>query len=149
MHYPKIMQPTHAQWEQVPRGDMQPPTTDGHQLPNGTSPNGTSTDEDTTTESMFPPISSFQYRNLVTADSFMRGPPVSGLGVPGPDANDVNIEPPGLLDVAEEVINELPEDCLTAFLAAREQERKWKTSWGVEKDDGARSVPKITYAQVV
>ena len=117
--------------------------TNGHTLSNGTS-----TDGSPSTESAFPPISSYQYRNLVTADSYIRGPPVSGLGLPGPGVNEVDVEPLGLNDVAEDILKELPDECLVAFLAAREQEKKWKNSWASEKEDGARATPRITYSQV-
>ena len=144
IHYPEIMQPTHARWEQIPPDDEQPPVANGHNLTNGTS-----TDENSSMDNRFPPISSYQYRNLVTADSYTRGPPISGLGIPGPGVNDINVAPLSLTDVSEDVMNCLPPDCLEAFLAAREQEVQWKRSWGTEAEDGARATPKITYSQAV
>ena len=44
----------------------------------------------------------------------------------------------GLVDVDEEVIACLDERCREEFEKAREEERKWRMSWGTEAGDGAR-----------
>ena len=141
MQYPRIMQPTHARWEQIPAQSATSkalrPFSDGA---NGALINGAlnhdkdhemeDDDQEREAETIFPPVRPLYARNFLIVDTHFVMPPGSHLGVPGPDGDIVDIERRGLADVADEVVAELPPDCLQAFAAAREEELAWKTGWG-------------------
>jgi chromatin structure-remodeling complex protein RSC7 len=145
MLYPKIMQPTHARWEQLP--------TSPHL--NGAHPNTKSStaivdltlhrEPSPPAKSIFTPIPPVIARNFLTADTVFIRPPISNVGVPGPDGGTDDVGPPGLMDIPDDIIAELPQECRIAFKEAREQERRWKSSFGTERDDGNRADIKITY----
>ena len=163
MHYPRITQPTHARWEQLPdepdlaslhiADDSTAPTTDGttpaaHHAARA-SDTGAADDPpfDATKpgRAALPPLTSFQARNLATVDTHMRFPPRSHLGAPGADGGEYDIGPKGLCEVADDVVAELPEACLGAFLEAREEERRWRMQWAGETEDGLRAEVNVTY----
>ncbi|MCJ1310266.1 hypothetical protein MMC25_003928 [Agyrium rufum] len=151
MHYPKIMQPSHVKWEQLPVDASmlldEIPTTMSNA--NGHSTDGFNTSEDnpsTDENTMFPPISRAFASHVLTVDTVYRNPPISNLGVPGPDGDIYDIGTRSLDDVPDEVLEELPEDCKQAFLEAHAEELGWKTYWGNEKQDGMRAGLTITYS---
>ncbi|KAH0542701.1 hypothetical protein FGG08_002935 [Glutinoglossum americanum] len=154
MQYPSIMQPTHAHWEQLPTPsstpDLSPNSrTDGINT-NETLANGTatlSTDDADTQDppSIFPAAAPVYMRNFMIADTFFASPPLSGLGVPGPDGDEWDVGPRGVSDVPDDVIAMLPPECLGPFLEVREEERKWKESWSSEAIDGARAKLRVGF----
>lgn len=152
MFYPKIMQPTHARWEQIP-----PPNTasqldlkhltnglpNGPNLPNGTSDHDTNTvdaSEPQDEPTLFTPIPPIISRNFTILDTTFTSPPLSGTGYPGPDGHveDLASGPNGLSSVPDEVVEELPEECRRAFEQARQMQREWKKQWGTEKETSLR-----------
>jgi len=149
MHYPAIMQPTHARWEAVPP-PTETPETNGT---NGTSKPITSADNDgdidmaeenteepTKTESIFTPVNPVYTRNYLIVDTLYETPP-NGLtsGIPGPDGNSYDMGFNGLSSIPEDIRNLLPDDCKQAFEAALRDELEWKNKFGTESRDGARA----------
>ncbi|KAI9836475.1 MAG: hypothetical protein M1837_003381 [Sclerophora amabilis] len=164
MQFPQITQPTHARWEQISSPDHVPSSkektaaingvaeththvTKGSSAlaTNGTDAHSISTDTQNPTETILTDIAPIYPRNFLITDTHFIAPPISGLGVPGPDGDEFDLGHGGLDDIASDVIAELPPDCLKAFRAAREQERLWKTSWRAEGDDGARGKLRIGF----
>ncbi|KAF6225701.1 hypothetical protein HO133_009701 [Letharia lupina] len=136
MQYPKIMQPTHARWEQVLPTSPTPRTSqtaadqiNGH-LSDGREP---------AANTIFPDIAPVFTRNFMISDTYFETPPASVLGYPGPD------EETELTRLPEHLLAELPEGCRQAFVEARAVEKAWKERWGTDKDDGARAQLRITY----
>ena len=146
MHYPSIMQPTHARIEQIPDRTEEPPTTDDDTNPPSTT---------------FPPIKPSIARNFLVMDTHLETPPA---GV-SPAAYDVPFRTSradhaasaaadflapfrGLSAVSDEIRDLLPDECRAAFDAAREHEREWFGRWGDEKDTMARRAPVVDKAIV-
>lgn len=153
MQYPKIMQPTHGRWEQMPPS---PPSLGALGInanqADGTPPGGTSSQLHGTgpvempgSDSVFPDIAPVYIRNYMIADTYYVSPPVSGLGIPGPDEEVLDIGPPGLSNVPDDVAAELPKECRRAFEEIQMEELKWKHGWGGEVKDRARAKLRISY----
>lgn len=149
MHYPKITQPTHVKWEEL---DEDLPHKASHGLLNGVSSltngihdvdlNGTTAQE---SDGIFSPLPSIITRNFLVVDTTFESPPISGLGIPGPDGDAVDVGPNGLPDASDDILAELPLECRQAFEAAKDQERQWKTKWKSEVEDGARGTLRIGF----
>ena len=165
MFYPKIMQPTHAKWEQIP-----PPTTPAQQevkvLSNGLTNgyhhiNGTGSSPNDSMEieeiprsqdqppqpSIFSDVPAIISRNFTIVDTVYKAPPLSGAGYPGPDGH---VEDPasgttGLSNIPNELVDELPPDCRRAFEEARRTELRWTRQWGTETQSGLRGDLKIGF----
>ncbi len=145
MHYPKLMQPTHAYWEQLS-------TTSGTQIVPQSSPGQEGDKENDGDSDVIPPpdtifssVPPALARNFFITDTYYLSPPQSGLGIPGPDEAVLDIDPEGLTHVHEEVIAELPEECRRAFDAARSQEAKWKATWDQGRIGQAKAELRISY----
>ena len=154
MFYPKITQPTHAKWEQIP-----PPSSpssnmeqkcltnglpNGDHLPNGDTYHAADLDQSqpSATFSPVPPVIS---RNFTVIDTTFSTPPISHPGYPGPDGHvaDLASGPNGLSTVPDDPVAELPEECRRAFEEARRAEVKWKKQWGTEKESALRGDLKV------
>lgn len=170
MFYPKIMQPTHARWEQVPP-PVDPAEAEQKQLANGLPnghhklPNGTDDDQDAMDieqpdtqpsagdlpqpqpPTMFQPIPATVSRTFTVIDTAFTSPPISGTGYPGPDGaiSDPTSGPNGLSSIPDDIVDELPEDCRRAFEQARREELAWKRGWGTEGQSGMRGGLKIGF----
>lgn len=156
MQYPKIMQPTHARWEELPA-----PSAASRALRlSGNGADGALVDgavnhdrDDETVngdheqeaETIFPPVRPLYSRNFLIVDTHFVGPSMSDLGVPGPDGDVVDVEHRGLTDVPDDVRSELPPDCLQAFVEAKDAELTWKNGWATETEDGLRAKFKVDY----
>lgn len=139
MHYPKITQPTHAKWEQLPvsantLSDSQKYLT-----------NGTSNHDAEQLPTIFQPVSKVIARNFLVTDTVYTAPSLSGVGIPGPDGDMLAINHNGLPEVSDDILAELPPDCREALLAAKQEERGWKESWTTESHDGLRGNLKIGF----
>lgn len=84
MLYPRASQPTHARWEQ-----LYPPIIDNNTKES-------SLQDRSSTSSNFPPLPSLLLVNHLTTDTVFESPPFTGLGVPGPDCDAVDIGTNGL-----------------------------------------------------
>ncbi|KAL8799815.1 MAG: hypothetical protein Q9182_005610 [Xanthomendoza sp. 2 TL-2023] len=128
LQYPRIMQPTHAQWEDS-RGPQR----------------SRSPEQSRRADSRLPEVSAVLERNFLITDTYYASPAISGLGNPGPDGDIVDVGPPGLVATSESVAAAMPVECLKALESARSEALKWKTSWVGEGKDGARASLRITY----
>ncbi|KAL8996280.1 MAG: hypothetical protein Q9169_004166 [Polycauliona sp. 2 TL-2023] len=128
LQYPKIMQPTHAQWEEV------------------RSPTDPLADQpDQRIDSQFSRVSPILKRNFLVSDTYYVHPPISHVGNPGPDGDVLDIGPPGLLTTSGSVAAPMPVDCLKFLQSARSEAMEWKKIWAGEDRDGARAQLRITY----
>lgn len=130
------MQPTHARWEVCSVTD----TCSSDESTKEGSPDGR-------VNSQFSPIPSIIQRNFVVADMYYASPPVTGIGLPGPDGDVLDVGPPGLAATAESVAAALPCECLRSLESARREAIKWKNLWQGEDQDGARAQLRISYNQ--
>ncbi len=154
MQYPTITQPTHARWEQIPIGSGTPGWNGGDvrretaAITNGVVDLTESTNaqfEELPQQTIFTQIAPIYTRNFMLTDTHFRTPPMSGLGVPGPDADSIDVGPHGLGDVADDALAELPTECRKAFEDAKAQEWEWKHGWHTEADHAARGKLRIGY----
>ncbi len=142
MHYPSIMQPTHARIEQI----------------NDSTPDD---DNNTPASTTFPPIKPSISRNFLVMDTHLETPPA---GIP-PAAYDVPFRTSradhdasaaadflapfkGMAAVPDDIRDLLPEECKKAFDAAREKEGEWFSRWGDEAQATARREPVVDKAIV-
>ena len=155
MQYPKIMQPSHAFWEQLSTPSGSPKflrTLSNQGRENLGQENslelqdGDSDDYNIRlAETIFSGVVPVLARNFLITDTCFLGPLRSGLGLPGPDEEILDIGPGGLTHVAKNVVAELPDYCQRAFNEAQAEEIKWKITWGREEVDGARGHLRISY----
>lgn len=179
MQYPQIMQPTHCRIERVPPPDNRSAAelmtdmsslslANANQNPdtNPTTPEPTDTNEPTTPgekseqqpkqqASIFPPVPAHISNRYVVQDIVFESPPYSNMGVPGPDGDLRNLQPNGLVSIANpshpefmspDIIALLPDECKEAILDAATREVEWKTKWSTEATDSQRSLPSKSYA---
>ncbi|KAH8732238.1 chromatin remodelling complex Rsc7/Swp82 subunit-domain-containing protein [Phaeosphaeriaceae sp. PMI808] len=116
MCYPKVTQPTHARWEEVPAA-----------------------------ETDVPPLVREKY---LVIDSHFQQPPFAGLGLPGPDANFIDVGTNGLPDLDKEDLQNMKPEEREAFTYVKNEEAEWRSQWGGETTDGARAKPRIGFVGV-
>jgi chromatin structure-remodeling complex protein RSC7 len=146
MHYPRIMQPTHARIEQV--------------VDSG---NNESTSQQQPKSTVFPALNPSISRNFLVMDTHLETPPagispaVYDLPFRGDRSNlDYQISAEadflapfrGLNAVSEEIRALLPEECRIAFDEAREREREWLAKRANEKEATSRKDPVVDKAVV-
>ena len=137
MQYPKIMQPTHGRWEQLPtRPTSSVASSNGHLKASNNLP---------AADSIFPEVAPVFTHNFAITDTYYVSPPYSGLGIPGPDGMATDIGPGRLTDVPQGVVDALPDENRQAFEAMKVEEIRWKRSWGGEDEDRARAKLRISY----
>lgn len=140
MHYPRIMQPTHARIEQVADGEVP------EQAPSST---------------IFPPVKPSISRNFLVMDTHFEAPPagVSSAAYDVPfrtsladyeasAAADFLSPFRGLRAVPDDVRDLLPEECRRAFDEARAKEDGWFSRWGNEAEVTSRREPIVDKAIV-
>jgi len=147
MHYPQIMQPTHARWEQVPASAEQPSKANSRSYSARARDDVMEIDGEAkeSRPTMLPPVDPAISRNYMITDTYYEGAPKPDMPYPGPDGDMYDIGPGGLSAVKDDIIAELPEVCKRAFFDAREVERQWKARWATEQEDGARAHLAISY----
>ena len=148
VHSPKIMQPSHAKWVEVSQGQR---ASDGHRtLPRLLEGPGASDDDDQSLSnaSNFPSVAPILARNFLITDVYYHTPPHSLLGNPGSDEPVWNIDPLGLTHVPDDVLAELPSECLPSFQDAVRKQSDWKSTWQGEAADADRASLQITYNNV-
>ncbi|RDW89069.1 hypothetical protein BP6252_01101 [Coleophoma cylindrospora] len=124
MHYPKIMQPTHARWEQIDDDAVQS-SMHGHK------------------DTMFTAVPSIYSRNYMIVDTVYESSPSTNFGLPGLGTASTDLGFNGLSSVPDDIKAELPPECLKAFEEALAKERGWKSKWTSEEKDTNRRAPKI------
>lgn len=170
MHYPAITQPTHARWERVPPTEVNATAQlmSSLSLSNGTpieqasaeqpstdSPDAAPKESEERSTILAPVPASVSSRYFVQ-DIVFESPPYSNMGVPGPDGDMcAKGRPNGVVSLANpthpefmtpEIIALLPPDCKKSLDEAIAAELEWKSRWGTEAEDGARSTPLKSYA---
>ena len=136
MQYPRIMQHTHARWEQVDSETVQ--ATAQNMLSGRTHGDDTggsrpvSRELKGTTDTIFTSLPPHFARNFMIVDTYAHGPPTSTFGFPGLLGSVEDVGPTGLTDISEDVIAVLPEESRKAFLEMRDDTRRWQSSWGTE-----------------
>ncbi|CAL5867616.1 uncharacterized protein PFLUO_LOCUS1835 [Penicillium psychrofluorescens] len=171
---PKIMQPSHVRWERLPPPDPRAPGQLMKDMSSLSLTNGTATPQESTeathqhqestptteegpeqTQTIFPSIPASLARRFVIHDIHYESPPVSNMGIPGPDGDVHDLGANGMITAADpqhpefmsaDVLDELPADCKEALLASATQEWEWKSKWCSEAADGARSRPLKNFA---
>ncbi|KAJ4300136.1 chromatin structure-remodeling complex subunit RSC7 [Collariella sp. IMI 366227] len=139
MHYPAVMQPTHARIEQVVDREDAPPSN----------------------SAVFPNVKPAISRNFLVMDTHLETPPAgvapAAYDVPfrtsQPDYNasasaDALAPFRGLRAVSDEIRDLLPEECKKAFDEARQKEIDWFSNWGNEADNTSRREPVVDKAIV-
>lgn len=96
-------------------------------------------------ETDIPPIVARKY---LIVDKYLQQPPFSGLGLPGPDADYIDVGTNGLPNLAEEDIAEMKPGEREVFESVKAEETEWRSLWGGEITDGARSQPRIGFVGV-
>lgn len=135
MLIPKIMQPSHVRWEQLPLANEQVAQQDGL-LP---------ASAEFCEPTIFPSVPSVVARNFLVTDTVFASAPIHNPGVPGPDGDVADLGGNGLTGISADLIDELPDDCRAAFESAVRAERKWKRSWGNESSDKMRGALRIGF----
>ena len=141
IHYPKIMQPTHARWEQINDYEVEAKA----KLLNGHADEA----RDEKAQSIFPPVKPIYSKNYRIIDTVYESAPSSNLGVPGTGAYASDLGFNGLSSVPDDIRAELPPECLAAFEKTLAKELEWKSRWSTEKDDARRKQPIIDKGLVV
>lgn len=137
MQYPKIMQPTHGRWEQLPTGPASSiPLSYDQRRESVNLP---------AVDSMFPDVAPVFTHNFAISDTYYVSPLYSGLGIPGPDGPAMDVGPGGLTEVPQDIVAALPDENRQAFEEMKLEEIKWKLSWGGEDEDRARAKLRISY----
>lgn len=168
MQYPKIMQPSHARWENVPPLEESKSSNklvedmSALHLINGATPKAD--DELDTIENneaetqisqaapeasnILPPVPAIFTRHFAITDVHYETAESSTLGRPGPDGDVQDVGTNGLISMANpqhpeffsaEVLAELPSDCKDALVDAAVKEYAWKSKWRTESTDAARA----------
>ncbi|EOD51063.1 putative nuclear localization protein [Neofusicoccum parvum UCRNP2] len=162
LHFPKIMQPTHARWEELPVADDDLEDAEAHsqkRLTNGTSglTNGVHETNGSTNGTVsaqkpgrtnFGPVPAVVARNFLIVDTYLESAPITGAGVPGPDGDFHDVGVNGLPKVNDEILAELPSECREALEDAQQKEQEWKSRWHTESIDGSRRELKIGFTGV-
>lgn len=160
MFYPKIMQPTHARWEQISPSTLEVPKAASNGLTNGFHADdsasmmreGASTRAGDVRASaqntLFSDVPEAVSRNFIVIDTRYNAPPLSSIGYPGPDGmiTDPTSGTNGLASISPEIIDELPDDCRRAFELAKKTELGWKQQWGTEAQSTMRGDLKIGFS---
>jgi chromatin structure-remodeling complex protein RSC7 len=165
MQYPKIMQPSHVRWEQVPSAESATSTKLAEglstlNLANGTpdsangndKENGNEEDEAMSTAdtapSILPPVPAVFTRRFAITDVHYETPESSTLGRPGPDGDIHDLGSNGITSMVDhlhpefasaEVLAELPPECKEALVETAAREWAWKSKWRTETTDGSRA----------
>ena len=96
-------------------------------------------------QSIFPEVPLLYTRNYLITDTSYISPPVSGLGVPGPDGGNHGFGSEGLPDMPPSILATLSPESRAAYEDARAEQTRWKSAWRTEGEDKARAQLHITY----
>ncbi|KAK4153477.1 chromatin remodelling complex Rsc7/Swp82 subunit-domain-containing protein [Chaetomidium leptoderma] len=143
MHYPGIMQPTHARIEQIVDHETKPDQ------------------QDPSASATFPAIKPSISRNFLVMDTHLETPP-AGVSTAAYDvpfrtsqadhrpsaAADILAPFKGLRAVPDDIRDLLPEECRQAFDGARDKEETWFSRWGNEAEVTSRREPVVDKAIV-
>lgn len=123
IQYPTTMQPTRARIEQIAPGEDEA----GRQ--------GSS--------AVFPPLPAKMARNFCVVDTYYETSRAGVISAADEGAADFLAPFNGLKAVSGEIRDLLPAECRTAFDAALDGEKSWKSTWGPESENMSRQQPII------
>lgn len=113
--------------------------------PKVTQPTHARWEEVATDETDVPPLVRQKY---LVVDHFFQQPPFAGLGLPGPDADFIDVGTNGLPVVDAEDLHSMTPEERQAFTYVKHEETEWRNQWGGETTDGARAKPRIGFVGV-
>jgi chromatin structure-remodeling complex protein RSC7 len=113
--------------------------------PRSTQPTHAKWEEVPPEESDVPPLVRKHY---LVVDTYVQKPLYAGLGLPGPDANFLDVGVNGLPNLDEEDIESLDPEARAAFLQAKRDGEWWRDQFGSETVDGSRPKIKIGFTGV-
>lgn len=87
-------------------------------------------------------------RKYLIVDFIFQQPPFAGLGLPGPDADFIDVGTNGLPTLDDEDEQNMKPEELEAFAQVKREELEWRSQWGGETTDGARAKPQIGFVGV-
>lgn len=96
-------------------------------------------------ESDVPPLVRKHY---FVVDTHVQKPPYASLGLPGPDADFLDVGTNGLPDLEDDDIQSMTLEARENYLQAKEDEKWWKNQFHSEAVDGARPTLKIGFTGV-
>ncbi|KAL5120597.1 chromatin structure-remodeling complex subunit RSC7 [Pleosporales sp. CAS-2024a] len=114
-------------------------------FPKVTQPTHARWEEVTSETTNVPPLVRKKY---LVVDYMFQQPPFAGLGLPGPDANFVDVGTNGLPDLDSDILQSMDAAEREAFTAVRQIQAEWRGQWGGETTNGARAKPKIGFVGV-
>ena len=136
MQYPKMMQPTHARWEQIK----------GQASSKKALEESDGTDGKVEADwAVLPEMPTFYAQKFMVTDTCLETPSISTSGYPGPDGNLMDVDPPTLTDIPDDVAISLPIECQESLFKAQSREASWKRRWGREEESALRAEVKVTY----
>jgi chromatin structure-remodeling complex protein RSC7 len=113
--------------------------------PRSTQPTHAKWEEVPPEESDVPPL----VRNhFLIVDTYVQKPMYAGLGLPGPDADFLDVGVNGLPDLEIDDVESLDPEAKAAFLQAKRDEQWWRDQFGSETVHGARPDVKIGFTGV-
>jgi chromatin structure-remodeling complex protein RSC7 len=113
--------------------------------PKVTQPTHARWEEVSSKETDVPPLVRQKY---LVVDSFFQQPTFAGLGLPGPDADFIDVGANGLPELDEQDLQKMKPEEREAFRFVKQEEAEWRNQWGGEVTDGARAKPRIGYVGV-
>jgi chromatin structure-remodeling complex protein RSC7 len=113
--------------------------------PRSTQPTHARWEEVPPEESDVPPL---VRKHFLIVDTYVQKPMYAGLGLPGPDADFLDVGVNGLPDLDEEDVESLDPEAKAAFLQAKRDEQWWRDQFGSETVHGARPDVKIGFTGV-
>lgn len=87
-------------------------------------------------------------RKYLIVDQIFQQPPFAGLGLPGPDADFIDVGTNGLPTLDDEDDQNMKPEEVEDFKRIKLEEQEWRDQWGGETTDGARTKPKIGFLGV-
>lgn len=87
-------------------------------------------------------------KNFLVVDTYVQKPPYASLGLPGPDADFLDVGTNGLPNLEEEDVQSMSMDARSAYLQAKQDEEWWRNQFHSETVDGARPELKIGFTGV-
>ncbi|KAF2828734.1 nuclear localization protein-like protein NPL6 [Ophiobolus disseminans] len=126
-------------------GGVYDPHTNLMCYPKVTQPTHARWEEAPSEETDVPPLVRQKY---LVVDSFFQQPPFAGLGLPGPDADFIDVGTNGLPQLDEEHLQNMKPEEREAFAYVKAEEAEWRNQWGGEATDGARAKPRIGFIGV-
>ncbi|KAJ4305139.1 chromatin structure-remodeling complex subunit RSC7 [Kalmusia sp. IMI 367209] len=113
--------------------------------PRTTQPTHAKWEEVSPAESDVPPLVRKHY---LVVDTYVQKPPYASLGLPGPDADYLDVGINGLPDLEDEDVQSMTPEARETYVQAKKDEKWWRDQFHSESVDGARPKLKIGFTGV-